>query len=547
MSYPLASDDRRRETSAPDEAPPTASKRVAVLVDQVAEEEAAASDMAAPAQSTFRIIDALRSLGHEPVELALEASRTADWLRQLAHGEFDIAFNLCETVAGHADGEHLTAAAVELFDLPMTGASSATLLYCLNKDRCSAVLRAHGVPVPEWTLIAADEPVVQNWNHFPAILKPAAQDASNGVHPNSVVTSHDELIDVLEKHRASWGDMVLQEFIAGREINLAIVGRYLLPPAEIDFSTLPEGSPPIVSFEAKWVTGSPEDLGTVPVCPAHLPPEQSEQLQLLAARAWQVLDGSGYARIDIRLTADGAPYVIDVNPNPDLSIDAGLARQASVAGWSYEDLIKRIVDSATSWRDRSNGGSRGDWIFEPPSRANGEGPSPIDATPKSTAKTDGGFCWAPPTGAHRSQIVELLEETDAFRPNEVNVALEVFDNYCAAPGTDYWTIAALSESGELAGFAIYGPTPCTVDTWDLYWIAVRPRFQRAGVGRGLVERTERHVRSLGARICLIETSSRDDYSKTRNFYITCGYREVARVPDFYDVADDRVIYMKQFA
>jgi D-alanine-D-alanine ligase len=335
--------------------------RIAVLVDEIAELEAIGGEQMAPAQSTLRIIAALETLGYQPVELILQAGKTDEWLSGLLSGDFRAAFNLCETLAGRADGEHLTAAAVELLELPMTGASAATLLYCLNKDRCSAVLRSHGISVPEWRLVRRADPTPEDWTRFPAIVKPAADDASNGIHAKSVVHSQAELAAEVKHLHERW-DALVQEFIAGREINLAIVGRSVLPPAEIDFSTLPEGSPPIVSFEAKWAAGSPEDIGTRPVCPAPLSPEQTRDLQRLAVRAWGVMDGRGYARVDLRLSDDGVPYVIDINPNPDLSHDAGLARQARVAGWSYDELIGRVVEEALSRTDL-DGAPGEDWAF----------------------------------------------------------------------------------------------------------------------------------------------------------------------------------------
>lgn len=319
--------------------------RVALLVDQIAE-RAAGADELAPAQSTARIISALETLGYETIEVALQPDRVDEWIRNVLDGEFDLAFNLCETIGGRADGEHLIAAAVELLDIPMTGAPSATLLLCLNKAHCSAILRAGGFAVPDWRLIGEDEPLPKDWNRFPAIVKPAAEDASNGIHSRSVVRSTADLLEVAYFVQEHWGKVLIQQFIDGREINLAIVGNHLLPPAEIDFSTLPDGLPPIVSFAAKWHADSPEFSGTVPICPAPLPPQQTRRLQRIAARAWQLLGGGGYARVDVRLTSDGTPYVIDINPNPDLSIDAGLARQARVAGWSYEELVSRIIDQA---------------------------------------------------------------------------------------------------------------------------------------------------------------------------------------------------------
>ncbi len=154
--------------------------------------------------------------------------------------------------------------------------------------------------------------------------------------------------------------------------------------------------------------------------------------------------------------------------------------------------------------------------------------------------------WRPPGPECREQVAEIVAEAGVFRPDEIDVALEVFDGFCDAPRVDYWAIGAFTRSDRLAGFAFFGPTPCTVDTWDLYWIAVRRDAQGTGIGRGLMQRVEQEMRAAGARICVIETSSRDDYAPTRDFYLACGYREVARVPDFYDRGDDRVTYSKLF-
>jgi GNAT superfamily N-acetyltransferase len=154
--------------------------------------------------------------------------------------------------------------------------------------------------------------------------------------------------------------------------------------------------------------------------------------------------------------------------------------------------------------------------------------------------------WRPPGPEHRDQIAEIVAETGVFRSDEIDVALEVFDGFCDAPRVDYWALGAFSGPDQLAGFVFFGPTPCTVDTWDLYWIAVRPDSQGTGTGRGLMKHVEQLMREAGARMCAIETSSRDDYTSTRAFYLACGYDEVARVPDFYDRGDDRVTYAKVF-
>jgi len=337
-----------------------------VLVDHFAE-TFVSGNPAAPAQSTLRIIEALENLGYEPVELSLREDNIVDWLQRLIDGDFDLAFNLCETIGGRAQGEHLVAGAVELLEIPMTGASAATLLLCLDKDRCAAMLRADGITVPDWNVVDGAHPLPDDFDRFPAIVKPAADDASNGIHSASVVNSIPEALSAISRIREHWHKVVIQDFIEGREINLAIVGDSLLPPAEIDFSTLPDEAPPIVSFAAKWKPDSTDYQGTVPVCPADLPADQAEELQRLAGRAWRLMDGRGYARVDVRLTPDATPYVIDINPNPDLSLDAGLARQARVAGWSYDELIGRVAEGALD----GAGARQPDWTILQPAAVSG--------------------------------------------------------------------------------------------------------------------------------------------------------------------------------
>jgi D-alanine-D-alanine ligase len=102
-----------------------------------------------------------------------------------------------------------------------------------------------------------------------------------------------------------------------------------------------------VTYAAKWETGSPEDLGTTPVCPAPLEPELAKKVAAVARAAWRLIgQETGYGRVDMRISPDGQPYVLEVNPNPDISDNAGLSRMASVRGWDYDTLILKVVDEA---------------------------------------------------------------------------------------------------------------------------------------------------------------------------------------------------------
>lgn len=156
----------------------------------------------------------------------------------------------------------------------------------------------------------------------------------------------------------------------------------------------------------------------------------------------------------------------------------------------------------------------------------------------------------------RPRVEELLVATAAFSAEEIGVALELFDSChpgrservpalagdARAVPPDYEFIGAY-EGDTLVGYACFGPTPATDGTYDLYWLAVDPASQGRGAGRALVSEVERELELRGARLLVVETSSRAEYSHTREFYARGGYREAARVRDFYAPADDRIILM----
>lgn len=147
--------------------------------------------------------------------------------------------------------------------------------------------------------------------------------------------------------------------------------------------------------------------------------------------------------------------------------------------------------------------------------------------------------------AQRDAVRGILERTNVFRPEEIDVALEVLDSYFDHPGRDYTAVGAFTHGGDLLGYVCYGPTPCTIGTWDLYWIAVAPEQHGKGTGTLLLREVERRLALVDARLVIIETSSQPVYEPTRRFYEARGYDEVARVPDFYAPGDDRVIFAKR--
>ncbi len=313
--------------------------RVAVLHDDVLARPGATPDELGVLEAVDAVCAALLDLGHTPVRVPVTA-RLEEWLSTLSAAHVDLAFNLCEGVGGASAGEVGVAAVIELLGLPMTGSGAETIALARRKDRVNALLAAAGVPVPTW----APAERLADWSRFPAIVKPAAEDASVGITQASV--AGDELALRRAVATSAHGPVLVQEFLSGREFNVGIVGERLLPLAEIEFHELPGGGWPLVSYRAKWEEGSDEDRATVPRCPARAEPALVEEARALARAAWRLVDGRGYGRVDLRADAAGRLHVLEVNPNPDLSPAAGLTRMAAADGWSYTELIRQIVEEA---------------------------------------------------------------------------------------------------------------------------------------------------------------------------------------------------------
>ena len=147
----------------------------------------------------------------------------------------------------------------------------------------------------------------------------------------------------------------------------------------------------------------------------------------------------------------------------------------------------------------------------------------------------------PVAPADRRAVERLTRACGLFREDEIPVAVEVFD--AAAAGDPSYTALAAEAEGRVAGWICWGPTPCTVGTWDLYWMAVDPSLQGSGVGTALIREMEHRLAGL-ARIIVVETAGRADYAGTRAFYEARGYRATATIPDFYAPGDDQVVYVK---
>jgi D-alanine-D-alanine ligase len=234
---------------------------------------------------------------------------------------------------------------LELAGVPFTGCRHWAITMAHRKHVANTLLAAAGLPVPAFTLAQANK--VPSEFPLPAIVKPAAEDASVGIDNGAVCTSKRALKKRVALMLEQFEEVLVQEYVPGREFNVGFVGKRMLPIAEIRFDGMPEGTWPIVGYAAKWLPGSPEDEGTLPVCPAEIPDDLEAAITKVAREAWMYVSGAeGYGRVDLRVNGDGVPYVLEVNPCPDLSSNAGLARMGRAFGWSYDDLVMQVVDEA---------------------------------------------------------------------------------------------------------------------------------------------------------------------------------------------------------
>jgi D-alanine-D-alanine ligase len=265
---------------------------------------------------------------------------------------------MCESLCGDTRLESAVPLVLELLGVPFTGSPPEALSEALYKDRVKKRLEDAGVPTPPAVVMRApDDPFDLA---FPAIVKPVREDGSVGISTSSVVRGPAELREAVARAVSSLRQPCLvEEFVDGRELNVALFGfptARVLPLSEIDFSGLPEGRPRIVSYDAKWNEGTVDDIGTVPVLMPQLPTALAARVRRVALEAFRAVGVRDYGRIDVRISTGGTPYVIDVNPNCDLSRYAGMARSAKAVGIEYPALVKLLVRYALRRRIRAGQG-----------------------------------------------------------------------------------------------------------------------------------------------------------------------------------------------
>ncbi len=334
----------------------------------------------------------LASVGREVVRVLLTPplSSAAATLESLPRGA--TVLNLFEGFPDDPASEVQVGFLLARLGLRATGCPPLAMHLGLHKDLCKTLIRGAGLPTAPCVVLRTQADLERELPFtFPAFLKPAANDASHGIAACNAVRDRDAfLVRGRELLTLFPAGVLVEPFLPGRELNCTVLetarGPLPLPPSLVDYSELPPDHPPVLTFAAKWVPGTPAYDKTPTVCPAPVEPQVVAAVQALALEAYGLLSCRGYARVDLREDAEGHLQILEVNPNPDISPDAGLAKQARAAGLGYEDLIRQVPASAAGGAPWTSPGGRSARRTGPPS-------SPSSAAPACSAPRRSPWPW----------------------------------------------------------------------------------------------------------------------------------------------------------
>lgn len=299
---------------------------------------------------------------HQAMRDALEGIGDYEWRFWNEHGGLldlwrreppDLVVNFCDTGYRNIPTLELNLPAyLELLGVPYTGAPPAAMVICYDKAIVRHVAAEQGVPVPAEAWLPAGDLVDRLPDRFPGLIKPNAADGSVGITKDAVVRTREEAEAYLSWFEAALPgrDALYQEYLPGPEYGVGLIGNpdtglTALPPLEVDFTGLPAGLAPILSYESKAIPDSPY-WTEIKFREARLGPEERALLEGWARVLFRRLGLRDYGRFDFRVAADGTPRLMEVNPNPAWGNDGKLAVMASFAGISYRDMLKMIVDAA---------------------------------------------------------------------------------------------------------------------------------------------------------------------------------------------------------
>lgn len=271
-------------------------------------------------------------------------------IKDINNNKPDVIFNFMELYKENSRLEMNLVGILELLGVPYTGAPPMALANCQSKVLAKRILNSYNIKTARFILIRKIRKSYKHDLRYPLIVKPAFEDASVGIENNSIVEDDRSLRERVNYVLSIFQQPALvEEFIEGRELNVAVLGDRepeALPISEIDFSEMPDHLYNIVSYQAKWDPNHEAYHKTIPSCPAKLPKRIEKKAKEIAVQAFRIMGCRDYARIDMRLSRDNELYVLEVNPNPDLTESAGFMRSAEAAGLSYIRALKKIISLA---------------------------------------------------------------------------------------------------------------------------------------------------------------------------------------------------------
>lgn len=296
-----------------------------------------------------QVVAALTAGGHEATILGVHRDLQA-LIDGLTNPKPDLVFNLFENFGKVRLGAVCVVGLLDLLEVPYVGGGPGEFFLQQDKGITKKLLAYENVPFPKFVVFQRDAaPPSTASLVMPLIVKPLSMDSSIGISPTSIVSNEKDLLKrVANVHERVKDDALVEEFIDGREFNVAILGNrapVALPPMEIDFSGLPERAARILDSSAKWDEDSVRFKGTRAVL-AEIPAELKARLQEVALGAYRALHVRDYGRVDLRINAAGEPFVIEVNASCYLEQTSEFATAAGAAGIEYTALVNRLVECA---------------------------------------------------------------------------------------------------------------------------------------------------------------------------------------------------------
>ncbi len=308
-----------------------------------------------PFKMEFDVIATLRQMGHEVRGVGIYSDLG---VLGAALDEFqpDIVFNMLEEFAGQVLFDQHLVSFLELKRVPYTGCNPRGLTLSHDKALCKRILAHHRIPVPAFGVFRPGRKVKRPARlKFPLLVKSLIDEGSVGISRASVVSDDAALEErVALIHRQSGNPAIAEQYIAGRELYMSIIGNERLKtftPWELFMHRLPEGAPNIATSKLKWSYAHQEQVG-LETRPAELAPEQHRRIVSLSKRIYRALFLSGYARLDFRMSEAGEFYLLEANPNPCLAYGEDFAEGVETGGLAYEDLLDTILRNGLSYRQQ---------------------------------------------------------------------------------------------------------------------------------------------------------------------------------------------------